>query len=119
MPRCLTGAFALDPLALQLPGAADRGGPLTGALLRRLLIMTAQLHLAIDALTLQLLFERAQRLVDIVVANDDLHKSRPASFKTCPNSPGEPGARPGHPASISQGKEYCRPCPMARAEAAL
>jgi hypothetical protein len=36
--------------------------------------MTAQLHLTIDAFTLELLLERSQRLVDIVVANDDLHK---------------------------------------------
>src|SRR3982751_5619982 len=36
--------------------------------------MTAQLHLAVDALALQLLLERAQRLLDIIVANDDLHK---------------------------------------------
>src|SRR5687767_277734 len=72
----LSGAFALHPLALQLARAADRGGGLASALLGRLLVMTAQLHLAIDALTLQLLLERAQRLVDIIVANDDLHKSR-------------------------------------------
>src|SRR5688500_7575575 len=77
--------------------------------------MTAQLHLAIDALTLQLLLERAQRLVDIIVANDDLHKSRLASFKLrARNRPGEPGARPGHPASTSLGNEYCRPCPLRR-----
>jgi hypothetical protein len=37
--------------------------------------MTAQLHLAINAFALQLLLERAKRLVDIIVANDDLHKS--------------------------------------------
>jgi hypothetical protein len=36
--------------------------------------MPTQLHLAIDAFTLELLLERPQRLVDIVVANDDLHK---------------------------------------------
>jgi hypothetical protein len=71
--------------------------------------MTAQLHLAIDALTLQLLLERPQRLVDIIVANDDLHKSRRTSFKSRPKSPGKPGAGPGHPASISQGNEYCSP----------
>src|SRR3546814_18849247 len=35
--------------------------------------MTAQLHFAIHALTLQLLLERAKGLVDIIVANDDLH----------------------------------------------
>jgi hypothetical protein len=37
--------------------------------------MTAQLHLAVDTLALQLLLERAQRLLDIIVANDDLHTS--------------------------------------------
>jgi hypothetical protein len=52
--------------------------------------VTAKLHLAIDALTLQLLLERAQRLVDIVVANDDLHKSRLASFNL-PEKLGVPG----------------------------
>src|SRR3546814_13159351 len=67
---------ALHPLALELAGAADSGGTLTRALLARLLIVPAQLHLAIDALALQLLLERAQRLVDVIVANDDLHKPR-------------------------------------------
>src|SRR3546814_8364152 len=38
-----------------------------------LLVMTAQLHFAIHALTLQLPLERAKGLVDIIVANDDLH----------------------------------------------
>src|SRR5690348_5576901 len=70
----LAGAFALGALALELAGAADRGGALAGALLARLLVMTAQLHLAVDALALQLLLERAQRLLDVIVANDDLHK---------------------------------------------
>src|ERR1044072_3956182 len=36
--------------------------------------MPAQLHLAIDAFTLQLLLERPQRLVDIVIAHNDLHE---------------------------------------------
>src|SRR4028119_1147935 len=67
-------AVALGALALELAGPANRGGAFAGALLRRLLVMTPELHLAIDALTLQLLLERPQRLVDIVVANDDLHK---------------------------------------------
>src|SRR5690349_9891690 len=42
--------------------------------------MTAQLHLAVDALALQLLLERAQRLLDIIVANDDLHRLPSLSF---------------------------------------
>src|SRR5262245_28556099 len=66
----LAGAFALGALALELAGAADRGGALAGALLARLLVVAAQLHLAVDALALQLLLERAQRLLDIIVAND-------------------------------------------------
>src|SRR3954463_3513125 len=73
--RGLAGAFALGALALELAGAADRGGALAGTFLARLLVMTAQLHLAVDALALQLLLERAQRLLDVIVANDDLHTS--------------------------------------------
>ena len=74
-------AFALGALALELAGAADRRGALTRPLFRRLLVMTAQLHLAVDALALQLFLERAQRLLNIVVANDDLHKVPSNSFK--------------------------------------
>jgi hypothetical protein len=72
--QALTGLIALGALALQLASATDCGGTLTGTLLRRLLVMTAQLHLAIDALTLQLLLECAKSLIDIVITNDDLHK---------------------------------------------
>jgi hypothetical protein len=43
--------------------------------------MTAQLHLAVDAFTLELLLERSQRLVDIIVANDDCIKSRHSPSK--------------------------------------
>src|SRR3954467_15511775 len=73
-------AFALGALALELAGPADRSRALAGALLRRLLVVTAQLHLAIDALALQLLLERAQRLLDVIVANDDLHETRHSPF---------------------------------------
>jgi hypothetical protein len=58
--------------------------------------MAAQLHLTIDALTLQLLLERPQRLVDIIVANDDLHKKPSNSLqKPARNPPGDPGAKAG------------------------
>src|SRR6187551_1485522 len=73
----LLDAVALRALALELAGAADRCGLLARALLARLLVVAAQLHLAVHALTLQLLLERAQGLLDIVVANDDLHKPKP------------------------------------------
>jgi hypothetical protein len=46
---------------------------LAGAALGRLLIVAPQLHLAIDAFALQLLLESTECLVDIVVADDDLH----------------------------------------------
>src|SRR6185312_9952128 len=64
--------FALHALALQLAIAAHRFGPLAGALLGGLLIGAAQLHLPEDAFALHLLLQRLQRLVDIVVADDDL-----------------------------------------------
>jgi hypothetical protein len=65
--------LALDPLALQLAGAANGLGSLAGAALRRLLIVPPQLHLAENPLPLHLLLERLQRLVDIVVTNENLH----------------------------------------------
>jgi hypothetical protein len=49
--------------------------------------VTAQLHLAVDALALQLLLERAQRLLDIIVANDDLHKLPSLSLKSLNSVP--------------------------------
>jgi hypothetical protein len=36
--------------------------------------MATEFHLAEDAFTLHLLFQRFQRLIDIVVANDDLQR---------------------------------------------
>ena len=36
--------------------------------------MTAHSHLAVQALALHLLLERAQRLIDVVVANLDFHR---------------------------------------------
>src|SRR5688572_3748224 len=87
-------ALASHPLALELAGPAHRGSRLARALFGRLLVLAARLHLAIDALTLQLLLERPQRLVDIIVANDNLHKSRPTPFNPWGRwSPGKPAAK--------------------------
>jgi len=66
-------AFALHLLARQLAGAANGFGLFAGALFGRLFIMTAQLHFAENALTLHLLLERLEGLIDIVVANENLH----------------------------------------------
>src|SRR3546814_5357939 len=62
--------------SLHLAGAADGVGLFTGALFGRLLVVAAQLHLAIDTFTLQLLLERTKGLINIVVANHDLHKPK-------------------------------------------
>src|SRR4029077_19102089 len=66
-------AFALSFLAGELAGAADGFGLLAGALLGRLLVVIAELHLAEDAFALHLFLQRPQRLIHIVIANDDLH----------------------------------------------
>jgi hypothetical protein len=50
--------------------------------------MTTQLHFAINTFALQLLLEGAQRLVDIIVANDDLHKKSSNSLKIGPRKAG-------------------------------
>lgn len=79
MPRsCLTAAgcdtgFALSTLTGQFTGPADRLGLLARLLFGRLLVIVAQLHFAKNAFALQLLFQRTERLIDIVIANDYLH----------------------------------------------
>src|SRR5581483_672235 len=65
-------AFALGALASQLAGAAHRFRLLAGALLGGLFIVDVALHLAERAFALHLLLERFQRLVDVVVANENL-----------------------------------------------
>src|SRR6185436_12371391 len=65
-------AFALHALALQLAVTADRLGPFASTLFRRFFVVASEFHLAEDAFPLHLLFERFERLIDVVVANDDL-----------------------------------------------
>lgn len=65
-------AFALQPLADQLARAPNRFGLLAGSLLGRLLIELPALHLPEGAFPLHFLFQRAQRLLDVVVADNDL-----------------------------------------------
>jgi hypothetical protein len=74
---------ALGALAHQLPVAADGLRLLPGATLRRLLVVPPHPHLAVEALALHLLLQRAQRLVDIVVANLNLDDG-PYSCKALP-----------------------------------
>ena len=66
-------AFALDPLAFHLAGAAHRLGRFPGAPLGGFFVMAAKLHLAEHAFTLKFLFQRLQRLIDVVIPNENLH----------------------------------------------
>ena len=65
-------AFALGALTGELAGAANGLGLLAGALLRRLFVVHVPLHFAERAFALHLLLQRFQRLVDVVVANENL-----------------------------------------------
>ena len=62
-------AFAFQPLAKQLTMTADGFRLFPCLAFRRLLIGTAQLHFAEYALTLHLLFQRFQSLIDIIFAD--------------------------------------------------
>src|SRR6266446_1626281 len=64
--------LALQFLARELAGAADGFRLLSDALLGGLLVMTAELHFAEYALTLHLLLQHLERLVDVVVTDENL-----------------------------------------------
>src|ERR1700716_3412421 len=66
-------AFALQLLAGELARAAHGFGLFTGLLFGGLFIMAAELHLAENALALHLLLQRLEGLIDIVIANENLH----------------------------------------------
>ena len=72
----LEQAFALRPLARQLTRAAHGLSFLPGFLFRGLLKISPRFHFAEQALALHLLFQRAQRLLDIIVANGDLNNGQ-------------------------------------------
>src|SRR5581483_1479358 len=74
-------AFALQLLARELARAAHGFGLFAGLLLGGFFVMAAELHLAEDALTLHLFLQRLEGLIDIVIANENLHAA--SSFQ-CP-----------------------------------
>lgn len=65
--------FALGALAGEFAGAAHGFGALAGFLLGRLLEVLTGLHFPEQAFALHLLLQRAQGLLDIVIADDDLY----------------------------------------------
>jgi hypothetical protein len=70
-------AFALKFLARELAGAAHGLGLFSGAPFGRLFVMAAKLHFAEDALSLHLLLESFEGLIDIVVADENLQANDP------------------------------------------
>lgn len=66
-------AFTLRTLACELARPAHSLGFLARFLFGGLLVVVAELHLAENALALHLLLERLESLVDVVVANENLH----------------------------------------------
>ncbi len=70
---CLEQTFALGFLACQFTGTADRFSFLTRFLLGRFLEMLLELHFTENALALELLLQGTKRLIDVVVANTNLH----------------------------------------------
>ena len=81
--------LTLHPLAHQLANATSGFGGFAGAALRRLFIRTTVLHFAEYAFALQLLFQNAQRLVNIVVSYGYVH-GKSLSFAALPNIVGLP-----------------------------
>src|SRR5438309_5588983 len=66
-------AFALQLLAGELARAAHGFGLLAGLLLGGLFVVAAELHLAENTLALHLLLQRLEGLIDVVIANENLH----------------------------------------------
>lgn len=69
----LHDAFALGAFASELAGTAHGFGALAGFLLGGLFEVLTGLHFPEQAFALHLLLQRAQSLLDIVIADDDLY----------------------------------------------
>src|SRR5579885_2626016 len=65
--------LALQFLARELPGAANGFRLLARFFLGGFFVVATQLHLAEDALALHFLLQRLESLVDVIVADENLH----------------------------------------------
>jgi hypothetical protein len=96
-------AFPLQLLASELAGAAHGLGLFASSLFRWFLEMSAELHLAEDALTLQLFLECLESLINVVIANENLQaveSSENFLLSECTKTPA-PAAWPPEPALVS------------------
>src|SRR5260370_26250125 len=71
-------AFALGLLARELAGSPDRFALFPGRLFGGLLVQSPAFHFAKHTFALHLLLEHAECLIDIVVADEDLHETFPS-----------------------------------------
>ena len=71
--RLRSEAFTLQTLALHLAGTTHGLGNLTGTTLGGLFKVATELHLTEDAFALHFLLEGFQRLVNIIITNENLH----------------------------------------------
>jgi hypothetical protein len=67
--------LALQFLARELAGAAERFRLLSGSLFGWFFVVATKLHLAKNTFALHLLLERSECLVDIVIPDENLHVS--------------------------------------------
>jgi hypothetical protein len=67
--------FALQLFAGELAGATDGFGLFPGFPLGGFFVVLSELHLAKDALTLHLLLQNPEGLVDIIVTDENLHEA--------------------------------------------
>jgi hypothetical protein len=82
----------LQLFAGELTGTADGFRLLSYSPFGRFFVMTAELHFAEEALTLHLLLQRLEGLVDIVVTNENLHAA--FLFNRAIDGPNGQGAQP-------------------------
>jgi hypothetical protein len=66
-------ALAFQPLAFEFPCAPDCFGGLARAAFRRFFIVPPNFHFSENSFPLQLFLERFERLINIIIANQNLH----------------------------------------------
>jgi hypothetical protein len=81
--------LALDTLALHFAGAAHGLRGFARAALGGFFVVPAEFHFAEHAFALELLFKRFQRLIDVIVTNENLHLAgNPSKKEKHENGPG-------------------------------
>src|SRR6185437_47106 len=111
-------ALALQLLAGQLARSAHGFGLFAGFFLGGRCVMAAELHVAENSLTLHLLLQRLEGLIDVVIANENLHAA--SSFGSIDIYSGK-GSRAGKSTSppVLSARLYQTKGPMSTARCAI